>query len=141
MKKVFLSKGIAWTVIIILVYLDAFLDILAGRGMDNPLWTPVVDKFGSYSVLLLAIVVLAVFYILVKVLSKIVYSIDKTPHAEEILLSALTVVYALFDLWLISVNFFGFSAIKNYRYTIPFLIVAGLIYALWAEHTVKKRKY
>ena len=138
MKKPFLSKKLAWSFIIILVYIDAILDIIIGKGMGNPLWVVFVERFGTYSVLILAIPVLALFYFFIKILAKIVVKVDKLPYAEEILLTALVVVYSLFDIWLVSVNFFGFRLIQNFRYTIPFLIVGGLAYALWAEYKVKR---
>lgn len=139
MKKVFLSKKAGWLFLIILVYIDAFLDIIRGKE-GNPLWMPFVERFGIYVVLFLAPFVILLFYFALKILAKIIIKIDKTPFAEEILLTALVIIYFLFDLWLISADFFGFKLIKNFRYTIPFLIVAGLIYALWAEHKVKNLK-
>lgn len=137
--KVFLPKKIAWISIIALVYLDAVLDLIAGKGMGNPLWVPFVDAFGKYVVLLLPIFLLLIFYILIKILARIVQKVDKTPFSEEILLTALVVVYSLFDVWLVSVGFLGFNLIRNFRWTIPFLIVGGLAYALWAQKRVKKR--
>ena len=136
--KAFLSRKTAWVLIIILVYIDAILDIVRGKE-GNPLWTPFVQNFGIYIVLFLAIPVLILFYILIKILTKIILKIDKTPHIEEILLTTLVIIYGVFDLWLISVDFLNFSLIKNFRYTIPFLIIAGLIYALWAEQKVKRK--
>ena len=135
--KLFLSKKTAWVFIIALVYIDAFLDIIRGKE-GNPLWIPFVEKFGIYIVLILALAVLILFYFFVKISARIVVKIDKTKNAEEILLTSLVVVYALFDLWLIAVDFFNFSLISNFRYTIPFLIAAGLGYALWAERKNKK---
>jgi hypothetical protein len=140
MKKVFLSKKAAWILIAILVYIDAILDLIMGKGQANPLWIPVIARFGSYSVLFLAPIVIILIYFCIKIISPIVAKIDKTPFAEEILITTFAVVYGLFDLWLISVDFFGFSLIRNYRYTIPFLIVGGLIYSLWAERKVKRKK-
>lgn len=139
MKKPFLPKKLAWIFIIILVYIDAVLDIIMGKGPGNPLWTGFAERFGAYVVLILAIPLLFVFYALVKILAKIVVKIDKTPDSEEILATALVVVYAIFDLWLILADFFNFTLIQNFRYTIPFLIIGGLIYALWAEHVVRRR--
>ena len=138
-RKVFLSKKISVILLIILVYIDALLDIIRGKE-GNPLWIPFVDNFGIYIVLILAPFVILLFYLFIKCLAKIVVKVDKTPFAEEILLTALVVIYGFFDLWLISVDFFGFKLIKNFYYTIPFLIIIGLIYALWAEWMVKKRK-
>jgi len=137
MKKPFLSRKISWICLIFLVYIDAVLDVIRGKE-GNPLWIPFVEKFGIYVVLILALFVLLLFYFAVKIISKIVFKIDKTPYAEEILLTALVIVYALFDLWIISVDFFGFGLIRSFYYTIPFLIIGGLIYALWAEKIVKR---
>jgi len=139
MKRVFLSKKAAWILIAILVYIDAILDIIRGRE-GNPLWIPFVEKFGIYVVLFLAPFVVLLFYFALKVFARLVAKVDKTPFAEEILLTALVVVYALFDLWIISVDFLDFRMIKNFRYTIPFLIAGGLIYALWAQSKVKKKR-
>jgi len=139
MKKPFLSKKISWIFLIVLVYIDAILDIIRGKE-GNPLWIPFVEKFGMNIVLILAIFVILLFYFAVKIISPIVTKIDKTPYAEEILLTAFVIVYGLFDLWAILVDFFGFELIKNFRYTIPFLIIGGLIYALWAERIVKKKR-
>ncbi len=138
MKRVFLPKKAGWILVVVLVYIDAILDIIRGKE-GNPLWAPFVEKFGIYIVLLLAPFVILLFYFALKIVAKIVAKVDKTPHAEEILVTALVVVYALFDLWLISVDFFGFGLIKNFRHTIPFLIAGGLIYALWAERAVKRK--
>ncbi|MEK6935219.1 MAG: hypothetical protein AABW67_00365 [Nanoarchaeota archaeon] len=139
MKKPFLSKKNSWIFIIILVYIDAILDIIRGKE-GNPLWIPVVEKFGIYIVLILAIFVIVLFYFAVKILTKIITKIDKTPYAEEILLTTFVIVYFLFDLWIIAVDFFSFKLIKNFYYTIPFLIIGGLIYALWAQKKVGKKK-
>lgn len=140
MKRVFLSKKAAWILIAILVYIDAILDLIIGKGQGNPLWVPVIARFGSYSVLFLAPLVIILIYFCVKIIAPIVAKIDKTPFAEEILLTTFAVVYGLFDLWLISVDFLGFRMIRNFRYTIPFLIIAGLIYSSWAERKVKRKK-
>jgi len=139
MKRVFLSKKAAWILIAILVYIDAILDIIRGRE-GNPLWIPFVERFGIYVVLFLAPFVILLFYFVLKILAKAVAKVDKTPNSEEILATALVIVYALFDLWIISVDFFGFRLIRNFRYTIPFLIAGGLIYALWAQRKVKKKR-
>jgi hypothetical protein len=139
MKRAFLSKRTGWILIVILVYIDAVLDLIMGRGQANPLWIPVVERFGSYVVLVLAPLVVLLFYIAVKIFARLVVKIDKTPFAEEILITTFVVVYGLFDLWLISVDFFGFRLIRDYRYTIPFLAAAGLVYSLWAERQVKRK--
>lgn len=137
--RIFLSKKAGWLFLIILVYIDAILDIIRGKE-GNPLWIPFTERFGINIVLFLAPFVILLFYFVLKVLAKIVFRIDKTPFAEEILLTTLVIVYALFDLWLISADFFNFRLIRSFYQTIPFLILVGLIYALWAERKVKNLK-
>ncbi len=138
MKRVFLSKKTGWILAVILVYIDAVLGIIRGRE-GNPLWIPFVERFGIYIVLLLAPFVVLLFYFALKILARIVTATDKTPFAEEILLTSLVIIYALFDLWLVSADFFGFALIRSFRSTIPFLIAIGLVYALWAEWKVKRK--
>lgn len=137
-RKVFLSKRVGWIVLAALVFMDAFLDIIRGYE-GNPLWIPVVNIIGINAVPFLVPFVLVSFYLAIKALAWVVRRIDKLPHAEEILLTAFVLVYATFDIWLISV-FFGFSLIRSFYHTIPLLIAVGLGYALWAEYAVKKKK-
>ena len=72
--------------LIILVYIDAILDIIRGKE-GNPLWIPIIERFGMNIVLFLAIFVILLFYFAVKIISPIVTKIDKTPYAKEILLT------------------------------------------------------
>ena len=137
MKRVFLSKKAGWILVAILVYIDALLDVIRGRE-GNPLWIPFVERFGIYVVLFLAPFIVLLFYFAIKILAKIAAATDKTPFTEEILLTSLVIIYALFDLWLVSADFFSFSLIRGFRHTIPYLTAAGLIYALWAEWKVKR---
>ncbi|MGC9049238.1 MAG: hypothetical protein ACP5IX_03430, partial [Patescibacteria group bacterium] len=65
---------------------------------------------------------------------------DKTPRSEELVLTILVVVYGVFDVWLITVDFFGFSLITNYRLMIIPLTIIGLLYGLWAQKKLKAVK-
>ena len=137
MKNPVLSKKIGWIVLAILVFIDAFLDVI--RGVEgNPLWIPIVNIIGIKNVPFLAPFVLALFYAVVKALGWIVEKADKTPKAEELVLTSLVIAYGFFDVWAVSVDFFGFRLIPDFRYMIIPMIIASLGYALWAQKKLKK---
>lgn len=138
MKPV-LSKQIGWILLIALVALDAFLDFITGaRG--SAFWNPIARFLGIELVPLLAPLVLIIFYLVVKILGVIVAKADKTPRSEELILTTLVVVYGIFDVWLIAVDFFNFTLIENYRLLIIPLTIVGLFYAIWAQKKLKSVK-
>src|SRR3989344_3502386 len=136
MKPV-LSKKVGWIILIILVFIDSFLNVIRGQE-GNPLWQPILYKIGIQYTPIFVPLVLIVFYFLIKIVSPIVKKVDKTPKAEELLLTTLVIVYLVFDLWLISVDFLGFRLIRNFRLMIFPLIAIGLFYSIWAERKLKK---
>ena len=137
MKDPVLSKRFGWILLASLVLIDAFLDVI--RGVEgNPLWMPIVNIIGIKNVPFLAPFVLALFYAVVKVLGWIVEKADKTPKAEELVLTSLVIAYGFFDVWAVSVDFFGFRLIPDFRYMIIPMIIASLGYALWAQKKLKK---
>ena len=83
--------------------------------------------------------VLLTFFIVVKIVSFLEKKIDKIPNAEELVLTILVIVYAVFDLWLILVYLFDFRLFKSHLYLIPVLIVIGIAYGWWAENKLKKK--
>lgn len=136
MKPV-LSKKSGWVILALLVFLDSFLDVI--RGVEgNPLWKPVVNAIGIKNAPFLVPLVLLLFYLVVKVLGWLVEKTDKTPNSEELVLTALVIAYAVFDIWAISVDFLGFRLIPNFRYMIIPMIILALGYALWAQKKLKK---
>lgn len=136
-KNIFLSKRVGWIIFVALLFADAFIDMI--RGVEgNPLWVPLVNLIGINYVPILVPLILPLYYFALKLLSRVVTRVDKVPHAEEILLTSLVVIYSVFDLWLVASGFFGFRLIRSFYQTIPVLIVAGFAYALLAEHLVKK---
>ena len=139
MKNVVLTKKVGWIVLAVLVFLDAFLDVI--RGVEgNPLWKPIVNVIGISYVPFLVPFVLVFFYFVVKVGTWLIVKVDKiTVKSEELVLTSLVLAYAVFDLWVIAVDFFGFSLIRNHYYLTPILVVVVLGYALWAERCLKKR--
>lgn len=135
MKPV-LSKSVGWALLTSFVFIDAGLDMIRGAE-GSPLWNPIANAIGIKMVSLLAPIVLIIFYFAVKIFGWLVQKIDKTPRSEELILTTLVVVYGVFDIWLIAVDFLGFSLITNYRVMVIPLTVAGMLYALWAQKKLK----
>ncbi len=133
-----LQKKISWFLLSALVFLDAFLDVLRGAE-GNPLWQPIVNAVGMQNVPLLVPPLLVGFYLIVKVLGRIVTAVDKTPQAEEIILTAFVLVYAVFDAWLLAVDFLNFKLVTDFRLMAIPLTAIGLAYGLWAEKKLKNK--
>ncbi len=138
MKKVILPKLTAWIILAILVFLDSIFNVIRGAE-GNPLWKPILNYIGIQYTPLLVPVVLVLFYFVVKAGGWLVKKVDKTPHAEGLVLTALVLVYAVFDIWVISVDFLGFTLIKSHYHFLPIIALVVLIYSLWAEHYLKKK--
>ncbi len=137
MKPV-LSKRNGWLLLIFLVFFDALLDILTGsRG--SAFWNPIADFIGVKTPFL-APVVLILIYLTVKGVGWIVQKTDKTPMAEELILTTFVMVYGFFDIWLITVYFFNFTLIKDHRLLIVPLVIAGWLYSLWAQKKLTIQK-
>jgi len=142
MKKLILSKTWAWTILIVLVLLDASLDVIfaQGKGLESNILKPAADLFVISNPLFLTPLVLILIYFVVKVLAFLIEKVDKVPKAKELVLTALVLVYGVFDLWLASVYFFNFSLFRNQFYLIPILIIIGIAYSWWAENKLKTQK-
>lgn len=138
--KVVLSKLWAWIILIFLVLLDASLDLIlaGGSGLQSPVWKPIANLLRINNPLFLTPIVLVIFYLAVKGGAWLARKVDKvTFKAEELVLTTLVIVYAVFDLWLISVYFFNFSLFRSHLYLIPILIIIGIAYSWWAEKKLK----
>jgi hypothetical protein len=135
MKPV-LAKRSGWILLTILVFLDAFFDLITG-ATGSPFWNPIAHFFGIKLVPLLAPLVLVIFYLAVKTFGWVVQKIDKTPSSEELILTTLVILYSIFDIWLIAVKFFNFNSLTNYRFMIIPLTIIGLLYGLWAQQKLK----
>ncbi|MBM4401693.1 MAG: hypothetical protein FJ044_00410, partial [Candidatus Cloacimonetes bacterium] len=136
--KLTLPKKIGWIIFSLLLFLDAFLDVVRGAE-GNPLWKPVVARFGINIVLFLVPLLLFLFYLVVKAGGWLIAKVDKLPYAEEFVLTGLVIVYFIYDLWVVSVDFFGFRLIQNFQKMTPFLMAVGLAYALLAQWLMKSR--
>ena len=140
-SKVVLSKKAGWILLVILVILDAFLDLIftGGAGLQSPVWKSISNFLKINNPLFLTPFVLIIFYFGIKGGAWLARKVDKVSiKSEELVLTALVLVYGFFDLWLILVYFFNFSLFKSHYYLIPILIVIALIYSLWAEKKLKE---
>ncbi len=138
MRRITLSKKTGWVIFTLLLFVDAFLDVIRGTE-GNPLWQPLVERVGINFVPFLVPLILPFFYLVVKTLGWLIHKVEKLPQAEELVLTTLVVVYLVYDLWVIADDFLGFRLIHDFRQTIPFLLVAGFAYALLAERQLKRR--
>ena len=136
-----LSKKAGWIILAILVILDASLDLIftGGAGLQSLVWKPISNFLKINNPIFLTPLVLIIFYFGIKGGAWLARKVDKVSiKSEELVLTALVLVYGFFDLWLILVYFFNFSLFKSHYYLIPILIVIALIYSLWAEKKLKK---
>lgn len=119
-------------------FLDSFLNVK--RGVEgNHLWKPILNYIGVKYTPIFVPFVLILFYFVVKGGAWLTKRVDKIPaKSEELVLTALVLAYFVFDLWVISVDFFGFRLIKSHYHLIPILVIIVLIYSLWAERKLKK---
>ena len=140
-QRVVLSRLWAWIILVLLVVLDASLDVIfeQGRGLESNILKPIADLFGITNPILMTPVVLLLFYLVAKAGAWMAKKIDKiSEQAEELVLTTLVIVYSVFDLWLISVYLLDFTLIPNHLYLIPILIVIGIAYGWWAEKKLIK---
>ena len=136
MRRITLSKKTGWVIFTLLLFVDAFLDVIRGTE-GNPLWKPLAARIGINFIPFLVPLILPFFYLVVKILGWLIYKTDKLPQAEELVLTTLVVVYLAYDLWVIAADFLGFRLLRDFRQTIPFLLAAGFAYALLAERQLK----
>lgn len=139
--KVVLSKKTGWIILAGLVLLDAVLDLIfaGGRGVESNILKPIADLLRVSNPVFLTPVVLVIFYLAIKGGAWLVRKTDKLPvKSEELVLTALVLVYGVFDLWLVLVYFFNFTLFRNHYYLIPILIIVGIAYSWWAENKIKK---
>jgi len=141
MKKVVLPKLWAWIAIVILLALDFLIDYKGG-GIGHPIWQPVMDLLRITKVYYLIPFILLAFYLVIKIGAFLENKISKTPQAEELVLTIVVIMYALYNVWLFSVNFLGFKLITvaNHYYLIIILIIIGSVYGWWAEKKLKNKK-
>ena len=142
MEKRVLPKKTGWVILILLVLLDASLDLIftKGKGLESGIWKPIATFLGVSNPLFLIPLVLVIFYFVIKIGAELARKIDKIQiKAEELVITTLVIVYGLFDFWLILVYFFNFGLFKSHLYLIPILVLVGIAYNLWAEKKLKNR--
>ena len=132
-----LSKQVGWILITSLVFFDAFLDILTGsRG--SAFWNPIANFIGVETPFLAPVVVILI-YLVVKMVGFVVQKTDKTPRAEELILTTFVIVYGVFDIWLVAVYFFNFTFIRDHRILAIPLMIIGWLYSFWAQKNLHEK--
>ena len=118
MKNPVLSKTWAWISLIVLVILDASLDVIfaEGKGLESNILKPIANLLGINNPLFLTPFVLVIFYFAVKGGAWLTKKVDKIPvKSEELVLTTLVLVYGIFVLWLISVYFLIYFQPTSYK--------------------------
>ncbi|MBI5635776.1 hypothetical protein HY993_02320 [Candidatus Micrarchaeota archaeon] len=127
-----LPKKAGWLALALLVFYDAFLTYLKG-GEANPLWKPIVGQLGINALWLLAVLVLGLFYAVVKIAGKYAGK-GGQKNGEEIVLTSLVIAFAAYDAWLVFfLPQFGYLGAKTHYAIIPVIAVPVLAYNLWLQ--------
>lgn len=139
-KNLALPKSIGWPVMVFLVFWDAFITYRAG-GESNPLWRPFVEAFGLNALWLLAVLVLALFYLVVRAVGWYASRFEHFPQGEEIVLTNLVIAFGTYDLYLtFLLPYFGYLGSSSHYAIIPVLAVPVIAYNIWLEYQKRKRK-
>jgi len=140
-QNVVLPKIWGWVILAGLIIFDAYLDVkyAGGSGLQSGIWKQIANFAGISNPLLMVPFVLVIFYIGVRIVALLARKIDNVKvKAEELALTTFTLVYFVFDLWLVLFYMFDFRIIRSQYYLIPALIIIGTIYCWWAESKLKK---
>lgn len=131
-SAVALPKQVSWLLLILLVFWDAWITRQAG-GESNPLWKPIVQAFGIDALWFLAILVLALFYLVVKLAGWYYERFENSLQGEEITLTSLVIAFGFYDFYLtFLLPRFGYFGTKSHYALIPFLAIPVLAYSIWA---------
>jgi len=125
---------------VVLLALDFLIDYKGG-GIGHLIWQPIMNFFGTSTIYYFIPLILLSFYLIVKIGAFLEKKISKTPQAEQLVLTIFVISYALYDIWLFSVNFLGFKIIStsNHYYLIIIFIIIGALYGWLAERKLKKK--
>lgn len=136
-RAAFLPKKPALIGLGMLLLLDTIFDVLRGT-QGNPLFKPIENAFGIWAFPLLVPLALAFFYAVVKFVGMVVQKTDPVPHVEEILFTALVIIFAVHDTLIFFADYLGVRLITSFPQMIILYTAIGFGYSLWAEHETKK---
>src|SRR3989344_3889103 len=123
------SKKTGWLILGALIFLDAGVTFALGAE-GNPLWSYFTERFGIWVVLVLAALLLPVLYGAIKLLAPLVAKTDQLANSEEVLLTNLVIIYALYDLYFLLLVFgveFVMPLFESPALLIAALLIPGLI--------------
>ncbi|GEM_PF-3204761 len=118
------SKKTGWLILAALIFLDAGVTFALGAE-GNPLWRYFTQRFGIWVVLVLAVLLLAVLYGAIKLLAPLVAMTDRLVNSEEVLLTNLVIIYALYDCYFLLLVFQ--AAFVRPLFESPALLIAALL--------------
>lgn len=119
------SRKMGWLILAALIFLDAGVTFALGAE-GNPLWRYFTEKFGIWVVLVLAVLLLAVLWGAIKLLAPLVAKTDRLPNSEEVLLTNVVIIYAIYDLYFLLLVF-GVEFVRPLFASPALLIVALLV--------------
>ncbi len=138
--KIALPKKIGWILIILLVLWDAYLTYIGGSE-GNPLWKPIIQSFGINALWVLVPIALGIFYLATKILGWLIKAADKISEGEEIVLTALVLVFGTYDLYItFFLKSFGWLGARNHYRIILLLMVPAILYIIYTEIVRRKNK-
>ncbi len=138
--KIALPKKIGWILIILLVLWDAYLTYIGGSE-GNPLWKPFIQSFGINALWVLVPIALGIFYLATKILGWLIKAADKISEGEEIVLTALVLVFGTYDLYItFFLKSFGWLGARNHYRIILLLMVPAILYIIYTEIVRRKNK-
>ncbi len=135
-----IPKYISWPLLILLVFLDAFVTHVSGRE-DNLLWRPLIQMFGINILWILAIFGLILFYLVAKIGGWYVEQVGRLKKGEEIVLTSLLIVFATYDVYKILIRpYLADLSLGSYYIIFPAVLIPVIIYSLWLEKYHKRTK-
>lgn len=118
------SKRTGWLILAALIFLDAGVTFALGAE-GNPLWRYFTEKFGVWVVLVLAVLLLPVLWGVIKLLAPLVSKTDRLANSEEVLLTNLVIIYAVYDFYFLLLVF-GAQFVRP-LFDSPALLIAALL--------------
>lgn len=138
-KIVAIPKYISWPLLILLVFLDAFVTHVTSKE-SNLLWRPLIETFGVNILWVLAVLGLILFYLVTKIGGWYVERVGRLKRGEEIVLTSLLIVFATYDVYKIFIrSSLDYLSPSNYYIVIPALLLPVIIYSLWLERHKHKK--
>ena len=135
-----LPKKISWIILALLIFCDGFLTHRAGME-GNPLWRPLIEKFGIDFLCVLGICALVFFFVLAKIFGWLIEKFEHFSKGEDVILTNLVIAFSAYDFYItFLVQRFGYLGSRSHYPVMFFIAIPVLIYNLWLEKRKRKEK-